>query len=409
MVCPRCGKQVERITCRNCGLNVAKEELLFIGSNKEDQARAVRAGIESLLHKERERKQAEVAAKHAKAKRIHAKKEKELGQKSSVVSTNNHDPLRINTTTESSNSGTISRTQTVKSVGHKTNEKSLDHNDNNRETQKVNIENPNGDKDKKRIHNVKMQIIIVGLIVVAVIAAAVVAPKVRLKKEILNNAWGPDRATFTWENPAGYAAFNSITDNPAVGDERNFVRIGEADSTEPYTDTVEVEPWKEYEIYIYYHNNASSALGDKAAAHNAKLAVMIPFKLKKDETGVVKGIISSSDADPSTVWDSAYMHASEDLELYYVEDSAILHSFGETDGEVLDPKLLFGKNDIPVLSNDGSGYKNYAGGDTDKEVLGKGVQFSPDKATPGEIPTSEDGSRGYITLRVTVLPANKLE
>ena len=71
-------------------------------------------------------------------------------------------------------------------------------------------------------------------------------------------AWGPERPTYTNESPASYATFNSITNNVAVGDERNFVRIGEAGSTDPYVNEIEVVPGKEYEVYIYYHNDAAS-------------------------------------------------------------------------------------------------------------------------------------------------------
>ena len=35
------------------------------------------------------------------------------------------------------------------------------------------------------------------------------------------SAWGPERATFTMDNPATYPTFNSITDNPHISDERN--------------------------------------------------------------------------------------------------------------------------------------------------------------------------------------------
>ena len=69
-------------------------------------------------------------------------------------------------------------------------------------------------------------------------------------------AWGPERTTFTMEHPANYVTFNSITNNNRLGDERNFVRVGEANSTDPYTDEVKVVPGKTYEVYIYYHNNA---------------------------------------------------------------------------------------------------------------------------------------------------------
>ena len=71
-------------------------------------------------------------------------------------------------------------------------------------------------------------------------------------------AWGPERTTYTNESPAPYAVFNSITDNVVIGDERNFVRMREADSDEKFRDEVEVEPGKEYEVFIYFHNNAAT-------------------------------------------------------------------------------------------------------------------------------------------------------
>ena len=80
--------------------------------------------------------------------------------------------------------------------------------------------------------------------------------------------WGPDRPTFTMEKPAKYAVFNSITNNPAVGDERDFVRIAEIndDKSETYRSDIQIRPGKSYEVFIYYHNNASATLND--AAHN---------------------------------------------------------------------------------------------------------------------------------------------
>ena len=39
--------------------------------------------------------------------------------------------------------------------------------------------------------------------------------------------WSPARSTFTTDKPATYVTFNSITNNPAHGDERNFMQIRE--------------------------------------------------------------------------------------------------------------------------------------------------------------------------------------
>ena len=63
-------------------------------------------------------------------------------------------------------------------------------------------------------------------------------------------AWGPERPTFTNHDPAEYATFNSIIDNAAVGDERDFVRIVEKNTGNEYVSDLELEAGKQYEVYI---------------------------------------------------------------------------------------------------------------------------------------------------------------
>ena len=45
-------------------------------------------------------------------------------------------------------------------------------------------------------------------------------------KQQLKPGWGPEREMFTMKNPAKYPSINSIVDNPTIGDERAFLRIG---------------------------------------------------------------------------------------------------------------------------------------------------------------------------------------
>jgi hypothetical protein len=61
------------------------------------------------------------------------------------------------------------------------------------------------------------------------IAAAVIVPASIF-------AWGPNRSTFTIDSPANYVTFNSITDNPNIGDERNFVGIRESGTNNLWSD-----------------------------------------------------------------------------------------------------------------------------------------------------------------------------
>lgn len=159
-------------------------------------------------------------------------------------------------------------------------------------------------------------------------------------------AWGPDRPTYTVANPADHVTFNSITDNPEYGDERNFVRIKEASApSSAFSDDTTVEPGKEYEVYVYYHNNASRTLnseahGQKGVARDAALRMAMPGGLKAGERTGMTGYISASNATPREVYDNSYMTATTDVALRYVPGSAVVTNGGGISGQVL-PDSLF--------------------------------------------------------------------
>lgn len=176
------------------------------------------------------------------------------------------------------------------------------------------------------------------------------------------SAWGPeDRTTYTNSSPADYATFNSITDNVAVGDERNFVRVRELGTDETYKDEVEVTPGKEYEVYIYYHNNAASNTNTDGygMATNVRAASAYPTILNTSERGMISGIISWSYVTPSDpnnaqngkVWDEAYLTTNTDgVVLRYKVGSAVIHNGGKANDSVL-PTMLFTKEGTPLGYN----------------------------------------------------------
>ncbi|MBR2989664.1 DUF11 domain-containing protein [Candidatus Saccharibacteria bacterium] len=168
------------------------------------------------------------------------------------------------------------------------------------------------------------------------------------------DSWGPqDRETFLWDKPATYRTFNSITDNPVLGDERNFVRVKEVGVDGPHYDTVDVVPGKEYEVYIYYHNNASASLNasGKGIADNVRLATKLPERLEAGQTGVVYGTISSTNTKPESVWDTAYLKATDTVFLRYVWDSATIHNAGTANGAILDANALFSEEGAKLAYN----------------------------------------------------------
>lgn len=170
-------------------------------------------------------------------------------------------------------------------------------------------------------------------------------------------AWGPDRPTYTNNAPADHAVFNSITDNPVLGDERDFVRIVEKkvddQPKDTYSNNLELEAGKDYEVFIYYHNNASSTYNDAAhnyagVARNSHVISTFPDELTAGQQSQVSGIIRSDNASPQEVWDEAYITAKEAMTLHYVVGSAKLQNDWGANGSVL-PHALFDKNDGAFL------------------------------------------------------------
>lgn len=157
---------------------------------------------------------------------------------------------------------------------------------------------------------------------------------------------GPERPTYTTQEPAPHVTFNSITNNPAYGDERNFLRLKESSAPDSsYSDNTTVEPGKTYTAYVYYHNNASKTLNDEAhgfkgIANNAQMRIAMPGNLKAGERTGMTGYVTADNAVPQSVYDNTFMTATTDVVLRYVPGSATISSRGAVSGQKL-PDSLF--------------------------------------------------------------------
>ena len=220
-------------------------------------------------------------------------------------------------------------------------------------------------------------------------------------------AWGPERTTFTMEKPATYPTFNSITNNPTIGDERDFVRVGEinADVTD-LKNEIEVVPGKQYLVYIYFHNNASATFND--AAHNnsgvafqTRMATSFSTVLTPSEKGTITGTISAENSNPLAVWDEAYMTTKTDKVLmHYVAGSAKIYNDWKANGSVM-PSSLFSEqgtylglnslNGIILGCEEYHGIVTYVlqadelGGSVEKTVSKDGLKYNESvNVAPGE-------------------------
>lgn len=170
------------------------------------------------------------------------------------------------------------------------------------------------------------------LVPVLAVVAAIAVP-------VAIAAWGPSRATYTVANPANEVVFNSITDNPVFGDERNFVNVRDAaiNTDGGWQDNLTVQPGKEYTVRVYVHNNAHQDLNLKAL--NTRVKASVPTNTAKDIS--ISGFVSASNANPTEVWDDIHFNSAKDFNLVYVPGSAeIYNNATGTSGKKLSDSIV---------------------------------------------------------------------
>jgi hypothetical protein len=137
-------------------------------------------------------------------------------------------------------------------------------------------------------------------------------------------AWGPSRTTFTMESPAPYVTFDSITNNPYYGDERNFTLIKDATTGATMSDQTTLVDGHEYVVQIYIHNDASETLNASGVgvAHDTTVRAAIPSSVSS--ASEIKAYINASNASPTEVWDDVKLAANGNFDIQYVSNSATL-------------------------------------------------------------------------------------
>ena len=196
------------------------------------------------------------------------------------------------------------------------------------------------------------------LTILAIVTAAIAVPTALF-------AWGPSRATFTTAVPATYVTFNSITDNPAQGDERNFVKVREANaSNETYSDSISLKAGSEYVVFVYFHNNAAANYNLTATGSYVKAE--IPTTVPNGSTGTkANGYVGATNSNPTQVWDDISFSNTTggDIALNYIPGSATIHSFGAVNGQTMSDTIITTGAAIGYNALDGNvpGCNDFAG------------------------------------------------
>lgn len=162
-----------------------------------------------------------------------------------------------------------------------------------------------------------------------------------------NSSWGPtDRPTFTIDEPADYVTFNSITDNPNYGDERNFFDAKPASNTSEggFTNNLPVgdlNDGDEVLLRVYVHNNAADNYNEsgEGIAKNTRVRVDLPEGI--DRSMRAQAFISADNAQPQTVFDSLdFQSTNRPFDLTYVEGSAMLYTNPHPQGRQISDDII---------------------------------------------------------------------
>ena len=153
------------------------------------------------------------------------------------------------------------------------------------------------------------------LIAVGLVAGTVLIPAAVLA------GWGPTRPTYTWAHPADHITFNSITDNPVVGDERPFLAGKVTGASGNVVDPIAVHDNDEVQLRVYFHNNAAANLN--LVAHNTRVRVFLPTGAASAHT-FATSFISADNATPKLVSDTVDFNGAQPFTLAYEPGSAQL-------------------------------------------------------------------------------------
>lgn len=128
-------------------------------------------------------------------------------------------------------------------------------------------------------------------------------------------AFAPERDSSSWKKTAKSITFNTVKDNPAIGDERSFV-VARNFNNNNYTDQLKVVDNEVVVLKAYYHNNAAH----NKVAKNVTVKFNIPSISAKNVS--VTGYISADNAEPKIISDTTSLIADQPFTLEYQKGSA---------------------------------------------------------------------------------------
>lgn len=138
-------------------------------------------------------------------------------------------------------------------------------------------------------------------------------------------SFGPDRPTKQYYDGVpgfDHVTFNSFTNVPNIGDERNFFTGKIAGAPGGFFDPVTTNDGDELLLRVYVHNGADEKYNasGKGVAKNTQVRAEIPNVLSKNQEA--KAYISADNAQPQQIWDTLNINSDKPYKLKYIPGSA---------------------------------------------------------------------------------------
>lgn len=201
------------------------------------------------------------------------------------------------------------------------------------------------------------------------------------------NGPGPLRSQYSKKEIILQAILNSLKDGDEFGEEQCFIGI-RADADAPYRRSMQIEPGCDYEVRIFYHNDADAkTTSEEGRAKETKLRAFFTKVIKPEENGVVSASITSKGSSIPIIWDGIVIRSSEELSFNYKIASAKIYNSWRREGRIL-PQTLFTEDGVylgtdelnGILPPGSSGYVTFIVHTSGKKGENS-VSFSP-KAVP---------------------------
>lgn len=150
---------------------------------------------------------------------------------------------------------------------------------------------------------------------------------------------GPVRKKYGPEDSISSATINSIVSEDNSISEISFMGI-RADETSDYQRFIQIEPGCDYELKIYYHNDANDEMSGNAVAEDVTMKVNYPKQIGPGQDAYISSIIESTNTSTPIVWDCIKISSAEELKIDYKIASAKIHNDDCTNGKVV-PQSIF--------------------------------------------------------------------